>query len=258
MTRTAIIIPCYNEAERLIPDNFLNFAAENRSVHFIFVNDGSSDDTPEKISELTTTDPDHFLCVYLKRNAGKAEAVRRGFLRAFEDTYDYIGFWDADLSTPLDTIKTFIDLLSDDTIEIVIGARVRLLGRTIVRKRSRHYLGRVFATIAGAVLRIPVYDTQCGAKLFRNTKALRRVFSRRFMAQWIFDVEVLARFIMLAHHAESSLVDGIVEYPLTRWVGKEGSKVGYSAFLKAPLELAGIFAILYLPGVSYLYAKRFL
>jgi len=258
MTRTAIIIPCYNEAERLKPSAFVNFAAENRSVHFIFVNDGSSDDTPAVIAGLATTDPDRFLHVDLKRNAGKAEAVRRGFLRAFEDTCDYIGFWDADLSTPLDTIGAFTDLLSDDTIQIVIGARVRLLGRTIVRKRSRHYLGRVFATLAGTVLRIPVYDTQCGAKLFRNTQALRRVFSRRFMARWIFDVEVLARCIILARHAGSSLSDGIIEYPLPCWVGRGGSKVGYSAFLKAPLELARIFAILYLPGVSHLYAKKFL
>jgi glycosyltransferase involved in cell wall biosynthesis len=253
MTKTAIIIPCYNEAKRLQLNDFLNFAEENKSVHFIFVNDGSTDNTLEKIVELNKTNPEQFLYVNLKENSGKAQAVRKGFLTAFTHNFDYIGFWDADLSTPLNTIVKFIHLISENKMQIVIGARVKLLGRNIIRKKSRHYLSRIFAIFAGILLRIPVYDTQCGAKLFQNTPVLRKVFSKRFIVKWTFDVELLARYIIIAKHSEISLNDKIIEYPLKNWISKRGSKVGYLAFIKAPFELAKIFAILYLPVFSHLY-----
>ena len=101
-----------------------------------------------------------------------------------------MGFWDADLATPLAAVDEFAATLAErPTIEMVFGARVALLGRHINRLPSRHYLGRIFATLASTVLSLRIYDTQCGAKIFRNSAAFRRVMAEPFESPWIFDGE---------------------------------------------------------------------
>ena len=132
----------------------------------------------------------------LPANAGKAEAVRAGVLRALELEPDSAGYWDADLATPLDAIPHFLRVFEErPQIELVMGARVHLLGRHIERNPLRHYLGRVAATLIALTLKLRVYDTQCGAKLFRTTPVMREVFAAPFASSWAFDVEVLARLV---------------------------------------------------------------
>ena len=133
-----------------------------------------------------------------KVNTGKGEAVRSGLLRAIQSGAPYVGFWDADLATPLNAIGDLLGvLLSQPEVNIVLGSRVRLLGRNIERRAARHYLGRIFATCVSLVLDLPVYDTQCGAKLFRVTPEIQQVFQEPFSSRWIFDVELLARYVTL-------------------------------------------------------------
>jgi hypothetical protein len=174
------------------------------------------------------------------KNAGKAEAVRFGMQHAIEHTDALvIGFWDADLATPLPSILDLLGVLdTQPTIDMVFGSRVKLLGRQIERKAVRHYLGRVFATVASNVLGVPIYDTQCGAKLFRRTPQLARILQDPFLSRWIFDVEMLARLIGL--RGVDYITQAVYEYPLETWCDIGGSKVKPSDFLKAIGDLLRI------------------
>jgi hypothetical protein len=163
-------------------------------------------------------------------------------LRAFERRPSFVGYFDADLATPLDEIAPMRRLMLDKPeLHAVLGSRVALLGRSIRRTHRRHYLGRVFATAASMVLNLVVYDTQCGAKLFRNSAAIQEAFAEPFQSRWIFDVELLARLQSLhARGGFPALPGAVVEHPLQSWCDVEGSKVSPRDALHAAVELASI------------------
>ena len=240
--RSQIVVPCYNEAARLDSEAFRAFAAHEPSVEFLFVNDGSSDATLARLRELEASNRESFAILDLPRNLGKAEAVRAGLGVAFKSNADQVGYWDADLATPLDEIPRFVAVLERlPKIEIVFGARVQLLGRTVRRSSARHYLGRVFATAVSHVLGLPIYDTQCGAKLMRRTPELAELFATPFGVNWTFDVEILARLIQSRRRGgRTPAAEAVYELPLERWHDVAGSKVRPVDFLVAFFEIARI------------------
>ena len=242
LSQTTVVIPCYNEADRLDVKAFREYAAGRQGIRFLFVDDGSTDGTAALLRSMRDGDAGAFDVVTLPRNMGKSEAVRQGFLEAFESAPDYVAFWDADLATPLDAIADFIDLLDRrPDLEAVIGSRVNLLGRSIQRNLARHYIGRVFATAAAAVLRLAVYDTQCGAKMFRVNEDNAELFQEPFIAGWIFDVEILARMLRARRGADRPPVSEVLfEHPLTVWHDVKGSKVRLRVFVTVAVDLARI------------------
>ncbi len=251
MRKTAIIVPCYNEARRFREESFVLATQRSGELHFVFVDDGSTDDTRERLAALCGAYPAQMRLVALGRNRGKAEAVRRGFLQAFTSDYRNIGYWDADLSAPLDAVAKFCELLESPGVRLVMGSRVKLLGRRIHRRALRHYPGRIYATFASLVIGLPVYDTQCGAKIFENNEELRIVFGTPFLANWAFDVEILARFLMLERYGgKARVAASAVEYPLEEWIDVKGSKVRPADFLIAALELCRIGLFLHAPGAE--------
>ncbi|MEX0700954.1 MAG: glycosyltransferase [Planctomycetales bacterium] len=196
MPRTVIVVPCYNEAERLDFAQYLQAVACDPRTDFLFVNDGSRDDTLERLQSLAAERPGRIAWCDLPENCGKAEAVRRGVCAALRSRPEYVGFWDADLATPLDEVPRFRAVLDRrPELQMVIGTRARLLGRRIVRKRSRSLLGRLFAQVASRAIGLPLFDTQCGAKLFRANDETERLFAEPFLSRWIFDVELFARLV---------------------------------------------------------------
>jgi glycosyltransferase involved in cell wall biosynthesis len=234
-----LVVPCYDEAARLPVATFEAFAQKNPELSFLFVDDGSTDGTHALLTEMSQRRPAAFSVLRLPRNCGKAEAVRQGMLEATRGEAAFAGYWDADLATPLEAALEFAALLrARPDLQLVMGARVQLLGREIVRNAARHYVGRVFATLASQTLRLPVYDTQCGAKLFRVSDLSRRVFETPFVTRWIFDVELLARLLRDAPgagYADASAL--IVEFPLQRWVDVQGSKIGVGGYVRSVADL---------------------
>jgi dolichyl-phosphate beta-glucosyltransferase len=243
MPRAVIVIPCFDEERRLRSSAFIDFAKAHPDIDFTLVNDGSRDGTLALLESIAKESRGRFRVIDQQPNAGKAEAVRRGMREAFESGAVHAGFWDADLATPLDAIPEFVALLEARAdLDIVFGARVKLLGRSVERAAARHYIGRVFATAVSIVLGLAIYDTQCGAKLFRVTPELREVFERPFTSRWIFDVEILARLIALRRARGGPPLDAtLYELPLQRWRDVAGSKLTPGDFPRAALELARIY-----------------
>jgi len=240
--RLTLVVPCYNEEHRLQPEVFLGFQPPGCTVDFLFVNDGSTDGTLDVLRSMADTDPERIRVLDERENRGKGEAVRRGMLTALEAGPDLVGFWDADLATPLELIPDFLEVLRERPgIAMVFGARVKLLGRTIERRRWRHYFGRVFATIVSGMLDLPIYDTQCGAKIFRSTDSLRNVLREPFVSPWLFDVEIIARFEREEAAGPDRLAEMIYELPLRTWHDVAGSKLVGLTYVRAATNLFRIF-----------------
>lgn len=234
-----VVVPCFNEEHRLPVERLRSFEATGMQVEFLLVDDGSTDGTWGLLESLCAADPSRFSCLRLDENRGKAEAVRRGILEAAHRKPDYLGFWDADLATPLTELGGFFDVFaSRPEIDVVMAARVRLLGRSISRNPARHYVGRVGATLISQSLGLAVYDTQCGAKLFRATDEIVSLFNAPFISRWLFDVEIIARLVL--QRGRDAAARAIYELPIMEWHDVKGSKVKSTDFFRALKDLAKI------------------
>lgn len=239
--KVTLVVPCFNEESRLPVSTFDRFAAEHADVRFVFVNDGSNDATGELLARMQASNPMAFHLLDLGENRGKGEAVRQGMLRALETVGEYVGYWDADLATPLDVLADFRLLLDEcPEFDLVMGSRVPLLGRAVDRRPCRQIGARMFATAAALVLGVGTYDTQCGAKLFRVTERTASLFSRPFCSRWAFDVELLAR-LLASRGGPVSGKRHLYEFPLPRWSDVAGSKIRSWHMLQAAFDLARIF-----------------
>lgn len=214
LKRICLVVPCYNEESRLDIDEYRKFSDR---MNFLFVNDGSTDGT----MKLLDKEVQGFATILsLKENSGKAEAVRLGMMHLrtlpFYDKTEWVGFWDADLATPLDEVENmlkFADDVSPDA-DAVFGSRIYRLGSEIKRSPMRRLLSRIFCFIFKTLYGIETYDSQCGAKIFRKA-LVEKAFSEPFLSRWIFDVELILRL----------KGSKIVEYPVKKWVDIKGSKV---------------------------------
>lgn len=169
MQEVILVVPCYNEAERFDSGGFADFLAEQPGYALLFVDDGSSDRTPERLEALRKRQPGQVSVLRLEANSGKGEAVRRGMQTALAAGAPFTGFWDADLATPLcAAVAMRREFERRPELDFVTGCRLRRLGADIRRSPLRHLVGRVFATAASLHLKLPVYDTQCGARQRRR------------------------------------------------------------------------------------------
>jgi glycosyltransferase involved in cell wall biosynthesis len=242
-TPVTLVVPCYNEVARFPVDRFADALQRQANLTLLLVNDGSRDGTLDLLRSFEQAHPTRASVLNLERNGGKAEAVRAGVQQAIEAGAPLVGYWDADLATPLEELPRFVEVFdTSPQVLIVLGSRVRLLGHRVVRSAMRHYLGRVFATAASLALNVPVYDTQCGAKVFRGNAMMADAFGEPFASRWCFDVELLFR-VLIAHEEEQPrrlAHDWMRELPLASWQDVAGSKLKSSDFVHAAGDLLGM------------------
>lgn len=236
--KACIIIPCYNEEKRIDTGEFIQYIKTNPHT-FLFVNDGSTDGTLQVLHQIRQACDDRAMVISVPENGGKAEAVRFGMLQAGADpTYDYLGYLDSDLATPLFEMENMIEYIgANPHYQMVMAIRLKRLGSKVNRSLKRHYLGRVFATLVSTLLGLPTYDTQCGAKIIHRDLA-GMIFREKFVSPWFFDVELLFR--IKKNTGAGFAISHVYEYPLMVWNEVWGSKLGLKNYLQAPFELLKI------------------
>ena len=232
-----IIIPCYNEAQRLLSNKVKAFLPAYNNVCLVFVDDGSIDNTKEKLLELEEECNGGVKTLLLKRNSGKAEAVRQGVQFALMHlSFSKIAYLDADFSTSLQECYEISQQINRN-ICFVFGSRIAKIDTEIERKAFRFLVGRFIATLISMQLHIKVYDTQCGCKVFTEEIA-KNVFQESFISRWLFDVEIFHR---IAHLKGLKNMKHIArEYPLKQWIDTDDSRVKFTYLFKLGYDLLTI------------------
>jgi len=243
----AVVIPCYNESERLRPLPLLEAARRRPDWYWILVDDGSSDNTASLLDSLVPQ-LGQARVLRLERNRGKAEAVRQGMLAGLECGASWVGFLDADLATPPAELERMLEAGVTGAKAMVWGCRVLRIGATIRRDALRHYGGRLVAAAISLLLRLPTYDTQCGAKIFR-AEILPPILDRPFHSRWLFDVEIAARY--RNQHSLEQFLASVLELPLLHWVDPGGSRLKPIDLVRLPQDLWKLHRMYNLEGRHY-------
>lgn len=202
-----IVVPAYNEAERIGPalDELFGWLhrggparSQGRSsddigsYDVLLVDDGSEDRTVELVEARPEAQPgadgsSPVLRVLRCRHAGKGAAVTAGVLAA---EGELIVFTDADMATPPDQIPLLTEALA--SADVALGSRIQPDGsdRRASQPPYRRFLGRVYRLLAGLWVTGDVPDTQCGFKGFRRAAA-KDIFARLKTDGIVFDAEVI-------------------------------------------------------------------
>jgi glycosyltransferase involved in cell wall biosynthesis len=233
-----IIIPCFNEYTRINKTSYINFLNENKNCTIVFAEDGSTDDTLKVLKEIQDASKNNVHIHVLDRNKGKAEAIREAVLYSYENklAFNKLAYIDADLSVSLEECLSISDAVTNDVF-FAFGSRILKIDSYIKRRKFRHYTGRFIATIISTILKVPVYDTQCGCKIFSRSLA-NQVFHERFISKWLFDVEIFFRIINL--YSIKDLQDKSREIPLKSWIDSANSKVKITYFFKMWYDIYSI------------------
>jgi glycosyltransferase involved in cell wall biosynthesis len=237
--KTYVIVPCYNEELRIDTD-YWNSLTKSLEFNWVFVNDGSTDQTKSKLEKISNIN-----VLNLEVNSGKAEAIRAGINYAISRNKDddlVACYIDSDSAFQVVDIKRIFEIFQNKTssgeIESVWASRVALAGRNITRSTTRHHLARIIITIIGFVDKNIPYDPQTGFKIFYLNSKLKQIFAEKFKTRWFFDIEILRRWEKLT----GSRIE-IWEEPVNYWYEVGGSKVNKKQYIRIFKELLHILLI---------------
>lgn len=218
----ALVIPVFNEEFRINKKEIENSFKRLRNVKLIFVNDGSTDGTQMVLSDLAKCfSRNEIVILENESNLGKAESIRRGFIRALQFNCSYIGFTDGDFATPPDEVVRLIEIIKETRPLALFGVRRNENGNEIETSRYREVQGTIFNLLAKRIIGVNLKDPQCGTKFFSNTSSLKAAIAFEFLNPWLFDLEI---YLRLKKHVSSFEVD---EITLSSWKHQPSSKVKF-------------------------------
>lgn len=229
MTSLSIIIPAYNEAQRIAPalTEVLEFKANRQgSTEIIVVDDGSSDATIEVCRTVGGSD---VRVISQPRNRGKGHAVRTGMLAAGGD---HRLFTDADGSTPIEEYAALKESLAHLGGSGVAFGSIAAPGANVERSQAgiRPALGKLGNLLIRAIALPGVQDSQRGFKLF-SADAAKATFSRCVIDGWGFDVEALALAQRLGFPT--------AEVPV-RWTHIDGGTITPTSYLTTLVDVTRV------------------
>ena len=232
-TRRIILIPYYNEMNRIDMDPILDFVSEI-DCDCIFIDDGSSDGSgifiQNYLSKNKTRKGFNFSIFFesIAKNSGKSNAVRHGILAASQLGYNYALVQDFDLPyLAADGTRAFQEAEKRSQI-LISGARIRLAGSEVSRSSLRHWIGRVIATLIHLFAYHGVYDPQSPCKVYK-IQEVSPYLHRKFETKWFGDIELLGRIGKDSNQ--------VYEFPLLRWNDIEGGKLSISRALIVVIDL---------------------
>ncbi|MCD6062296.1 MAG: hypothetical protein K0R82_207 [Flavipsychrobacter sp.] len=210
----SLIIPAYNEEDRIIPtlrEAYAYLLKKKVPFEILVIDDGSSDNTIGVLSKLKQELPALHI-IPIAKNKGKGNAVRKGMLAAKGNIRV---FADADGSTPIEELDKLLLPLSTSNANITIGSRYITSSEVIkAQSKTRIAWSRTVNRLVQGMLLPGILDTHCGFKAF-TSDAAERVFSMCTINGWSFDLEVLT----IARRLQMT----IVEVPV-KWANDERSK----------------------------------
>ncbi len=217
-----LVIPCFNDSKRLaefFPE--LCIACQNIAdeIGIQVVDDGSTPEECSNTAKIVEEQRVQFEAVRplipLPNNVGKGGAIYAGWRSATSE--NWLAFVDADGAIPaVEVARLCGSVTTHQSLDGILSSRVLMLGHDIERTMTRHIAGRVYATLAKILVGVPVYDSQCGFKIFKRS-SLEQVKADLKTLRFGFDMEIIANL----HLSGGQLL----EMPIRQWRDVPGAKV---------------------------------
>lgn len=234
--KVSIVIPAYNETTHIVSSieetmrTFDDFGCE---YEIVIIDDGSQDDTYQKIKELASNHADRIIIRRNRLNYGKGKALKQGFRAA---TGNFVIFLDADMDLHPGQIQTFFDILRLDEADVVIGSK-RHPNSQLNYPWHRKVVSSVYFFLIKLMFGLPINDTQTGLKLFKY-EVLEKIFPKTLIKEFAYDLEILVN----AHH----LGYKVAEAPIVLNSQRKWHRIGLKAIYKTWWDTMAIFYRMYI------------
>lgn len=228
----SFIFPVYNEENRLkfLFKNIIDYEKKNNFNEYIFVNDGSTDNSLNLLKKFTNRNKKKFQVISYFKNMGKGHALKMGVQKAKKK---WILTLDTDLSVKLNQINFWFKRYNLSNNKVYFASRNHPES-VLEAKFYRKLIGSVLNVILKLLFNkneIYIKDTQCGFKLYPK-KIGKKIFKKILILNFAHDIEILAKL--------NKFNISVIELPV-RWKHYGESKV--NIFLDSIKIIYSIFII---------------